>query len=83
MPVSKTKARRKTLLKQANVIVFGIGLFLDSLVGIMAYYAATPPFDPVLYGMISAVAKAANLAVHYISKTLKEISGDDTPDPAS
>jgi len=58
-------------LKPHNTKIVAVGLLLDSLVGIMALYSDNPPFDPVIYGVLSAVAKAANLGLHYLSKTIQ------------
>lgn len=77
MTADKPRPRRKAP-KRLNVILFAVGLFLDALVGVMTAYADSPPFDPVLYGFISGVAKAANLAVHYANKALKESDSDDS-----
>lgn len=62
-------------LKPHNTTIIAVGLLLDSLVGIMALYADNPPFDPVIYGVISAAVKAANLGLHYLSSA---IQGDET-----
>lgn len=62
-------------LKPHNTKIIAVGLLLDSVVGIMALYADDPPFDPIIYGAISALVKAANLGLHFLSKT---IQGDET-----
>lgn len=62
-------------LKPHNTKIIAAGLLLDSVVGIMALYADDPPFDPIIYGAISALVKAANLGLHFLSKT---IQGDET-----
>jgi hypothetical protein len=62
-------------LKPHNTKIIAAGLLLDAAVGILTLYADNPPFDPIVYGAISAVVKAANLGLHYLSKT---IQGDDT-----
>ena len=62
-------------LKPYNTLIIALGLALDSVVAIMALYSDNPPFDPIVYGAISATVKAANVGLHYLSKT---IQGDDT-----
>lgn len=58
-------------LKPHNTKIVAVGLLLDSLVGIMALYSDNPPFDPVIYGVVSAIVKGANLGLHYLSKTIQ------------
>lgn len=77
MAVSKTRKRLKAP-KRLNVILFGVGLFLDGVVTTMALYSSAPPFDPVLYGFISAIAKAANGAIYCVNRALKGLNDDDS-----
>lgn len=69
----KDVLRRK--FKPHNTAIIAGGLLLDSVVGVMALYADNPPFDPVIYGVISAIVKAANIGLHYLSNA---IQGDET-----
>ena len=65
-------------LKPHNKKIFAICLLLDALVAIMTLYSDAPPFEPIVYGALSAFVKAANVGLHYLSKTIQE--GDTDAD---
>lgn len=73
----------KDLLRQKfkphNKQIFAVCLLLDSLVTIMTLYSDHPPFDPVIYGALSALVKGANIGLHYLSKAIQE----EEPDAAA
>lgn len=73
-PPATLKDLLRQKLKPHNTEIIAVGLVLDALVGVMALYSDNPPFDPIIYGAISAVVKLANVGLHYLSKT---IQGDD------
>jgi hypothetical protein len=85
MSASKTPAPTtfKDLLRQKfkphNKQIFAVCLLLDSLVTIMTLYSDHPPFDPVIYGALSALVKGANIGLHYLSKAIQE----EEPDAAA
>ena len=66
-------------LKPHNKEIFAVCLLLDSLVTIMTLYSDHPPFDPVIYGALSALVKGANIGLHYLSKAIQE----EEPDAAA
>lgn len=79
-PVPSTfKELLRHKLKPHNTKILAVGLLVDSLVGIMALYSANPPFDPVIYGAISAAVKALNVGLLFLRKTIQE----DEPDAAA
>jgi len=73
----------KDLLRQKfkphNKQIFAVCLLLDSLVTIMTLYSDHPPFNPVIYGALSALVKGANIGLHYLSKAIQE----EDPDAAA
>ena len=74
-PVATTfKGVLRQKLKPHNTKIVAVGLLLDAAVGILTLYDSNPPFNPVIYGLISATVKAANLGLHYLSST---IQGED------
>lgn len=73
VPVPTTlKNLLRQKLKPHNTKIVAVGLGLDALVGIMTLYSDNPPFDPVIYGVLSAIVKGANLGLHYLSKAIQE-----------
>ncbi|WP_219097747.1 hypothetical protein [Pseudomonas sp. UMAB-40] len=76
-------ATLKDLLRQKfkphNKQIFAVCLVLDALMALMTLYSDNPPFDPIVYSALSAIVKAANLGLHYLSKAIQE----EDPDAAA
>lgn len=71
-PPATFKDLLRQKLKPHNKTIFAICLVLDALVALMTLYSDAPPFDAIIYGALSAVVKAANVGLHYLSKTIQE-----------
>ncbi|WP_395601206.1 hypothetical protein AB4P95_29780 (plasmid) [Pseudomonas sp. A1437] len=73
----KTPKTWRQKLQPYNTGIIALGLFTDALVTIFTVYGETPPFDPVIYGMLSATVKAANVSIHYVIKSIREEDSTD------
>lgn len=73
LPTFKDLLRQK--LKPHNKTILAVSLLLDALVTVMALYSDNPPFNPLIYGAISAIVKGANLGLHYLKKI--QLEDDD------
>jgi hypothetical protein len=78
-PPATLKDLLRQKLKPHNKLIFAVCVVFDSLVTIMTLYSDHPPFNPVIYGAISALVKGANIGLHYLSKAIQE----EEPDAAA
>ena len=65
--------------KPFNTALIATGIVLDGVVIAWACLDGQGIVDPAIYGAVSAVLKAVNVAIHFLSKTTGSTSDGEEP----
>lgn len=66
--------------KPYNTALIVTGILLDGVVVAWACLDGQGLVDPAIYGAVSAVLKALNVAIHFLSKTTGDNDDGEEPD---